>query len=529
MTTPPLLPITGERFDELLELIDPDRKSEVQATAWQVVQQQVQSFSGPSSGSVDLNRIFLDMLRLELLVFPILEDWKSPLNQNEWNRVEQQAEALEELQEKVRKLSIQVRKKDPQGYVQYAELFNRFFSGSEILRGYWGTFREEWKTYKQQWELILARRKRAREREEAAKGESGEAQSSRGGTEVREEDIPLAPPLFRRDQWLALGQIGIFLDAELRQRCARYLKEPPPPGLPHPAVRLLVQELQQIYLRTQGFELLEKIQLVQQRNAQLIQELQALFPEPIISDAIRAQEQQERDREPAPVGGTPERKTSLKPLLLMTLGLGVAAVAVFLLMQLVPGVQQQPLKPLKFEPKGNTLSARNPSSQDPQQIKLEETINLFGLDLSTRQDDSRLMALTQGSEAERNSATRSFLEELGKDANFLFTQAGAYFLFWKGEVKRMLTTGELQQMLTRLKAQTEELKTLVQQFGSDRSRIVPETLDGEPVYALEVESADGETVQLYTNAEGVRMRMSNGQFLEESLSPAEARSRLGLR
>jgi predicted lactoylglutathione lyase len=139
------------------------------------------------------------------------------------------------------------------------------------------------------------------------------------------------------------------------------------------------------------------------------------------------------------------------------------------------------------------------------------------------------MALTQGSEAERNSATRSFLEELGKDANFLFTQAGAYFLFWKGEVKRMLTTGELQQMLTRLKAQTEELKTLVQQFGSDRSRIVPETLDGEPVYALEVESADGETVQLYTNAEGVRMRMSNGQFLEESLSPAEARSRLGLR
>ncbi len=522
MNGPQLLPMTGERFDELLDLVDPDRKTKAQATAWEVVQQQTQTYKGPS-GTVDLNRIFLDMLRLELLVFPILEDWKSPLSQDEWNQIDQQAEEVDALLEKVRKLSILVRKKDPQEYSQFAEMFNRFFSGSEQLRSTWGSFKEEWRVYKQQWELVNARRKRARERAEAA-------DANASTTDADMEDYPVAPPLFRRDQWLALRQMGIVLEAELRQRTADYQKTPPLPGFPHPALRHLVQELQQIFLRTQGFELLEKVQLIQQRNAQLIEEIQSLFPEPIISESMRSDSEEEREKTPLPPPPvTPPPPTNFKPLLLLFAGIGVVGLLVFLLMPFNPAPQKNPLKELKFEPKGNTLRARNSPDQGPQEIELRDTINQFGLNLSVRQNDSRLMALSHGNEKERSEAVKSFLSELGRDAAFAFAEAGSYFMFWKGQVKEMLSINELQQTLQRLKRQVDGLKQAATRLATPNSRIVPETLDGESVYALEVQSSEGETVQLYLNAEGVRLRMSNGEFLDETLSPEQVNARLGLR
>ncbi len=532
MNGPQLLPLTGERFDELLDLVDPDRKTKAQATAWEVVQQQTQTYPGPS-GTVDLNRIFLDMLRLELLVFPILEDWKSPLSQDEWNQIDQQAEEVDALLEKVRKLSILVRKKDPQGYAQFAELFNRFFAGNEQLRSNWSHFKEEWRVYKQQWELVNARRKRARERAEANRAnETPDAAANTAATSSEDDmdDYPVAPPLFRRDQWLALRQMGIVLEAELRQRTASYQKTPLPPGFPHPALRHLVQELQQIFLRTQGFELLEKVQLVQQRNAQLIEEVQSLFPEPIISESMRSESEEERESSPLPPPPvTPPPPTNFKPLLFLFAGIGVVGLLVFLLMPLNPAPQKNPLKELKFEPKGNTLRARNVPDQGPQEIELRDTINHFGLNLEVRQNDSRLMALSHGNDRERSEAVKSFLSELGRDAAFAFAQAGSYFMFWKGQVKELLSIDELQQTLQRLKQQVDSLKRTATRLATPNSRIVPENLNGESVYALEVQSSEGETVQLYQNAEGVRLRMSNGEFLDEVLTPEQVNARLGLR
>ena len=51
----------------------------------------------------------------------------------------------------------------------------------------------------------------------------------------------------------------------------------------HPAINFLVEELRKIYLKTHGFELIDRVKLIQERNDQLMQELQPYFPEPIIS------------------------------------------------------------------------------------------------------------------------------------------------------------------------------------------------------------------------------------------------------
>ena len=57
----------------------------------------------------------------------------------------------------------------------------------------------------------------------------------------------------------------------------------------HPGVRFLVEELRKIYLKTHGFELIDRVKLVQERNDQLMEELQPFFPEPIISEKMLAE------------------------------------------------------------------------------------------------------------------------------------------------------------------------------------------------------------------------------------------------
>ena len=57
----------------------------------------------------------------------------------------------------------------------------------------------------------------------------------------------------------------------------------------HVGVKFLVEELRKIYLKTHGFELIDRVKLIQKRNDQLMQELQPYYPEPIISEEIKLQ------------------------------------------------------------------------------------------------------------------------------------------------------------------------------------------------------------------------------------------------
>ena len=122
-----IIPISGEHFDEFMLLTNPEHKSSRKKQAWQALRQQIQVYT-PDSLKVDLNRICVDTIRMELLIFPVVEHWKRPLTNAEWSHIEKEAKQLEHQMEKLRKLSSLVRKKDPLSFADLAPLFNKLFN-----------------------------------------------------------------------------------------------------------------------------------------------------------------------------------------------------------------------------------------------------------------------------------------------------------------------------------------------------------------------------------------------------------------
>ena len=97
--------------------------------------------------------------------------------------------------------------------------------------------------------------------------------------------------MFSRDRWHALRVSSKALETELLHQCQRFRNShkkdfEDPDNKIHPAINFLVEELRKIYLKTHGFELIDRVKLIQERNDQLMQELQPYFPEPIISSKM---------------------------------------------------------------------------------------------------------------------------------------------------------------------------------------------------------------------------------------------------
>ena len=110
MDTTSIIPISGDHFEDFMLLTNPEHKSSRTKQAWQALRQQIQAHV-PSSLRLDLNRICVDTIRMELLIFPVVEHWKRPLTNAEWAHIENEAKQLEQQMEKLRKLSSLVRKK----------------------------------------------------------------------------------------------------------------------------------------------------------------------------------------------------------------------------------------------------------------------------------------------------------------------------------------------------------------------------------------------------------------------------------
>ena len=107
-----ITPISGDHFEDFMLLTNPDHKPTKTKQAWHALQQQTQTHV-PSTKTIDLNRICVDTIRMELLIFPVVEHWIRPLTNTEWNHIDKESVLLEKQMEKMRKLSILVRKKDP--------------------------------------------------------------------------------------------------------------------------------------------------------------------------------------------------------------------------------------------------------------------------------------------------------------------------------------------------------------------------------------------------------------------------------
>jgi hypothetical protein len=97
-----------------------------------------------------------------------------------------------------------------------------------------------------------------------------------------------------------------------------------------------------------------------------------------------------------------------------------------------------------------------------------------------------------------------------------------------GELEQFTNPQQVRKALENLERRLKRIRSLFTEIGANpkNSRVVPDLVDGEPTYALESVTADGEPIRIYVDGEGVRLRLSNGQFMPQKLSPKAARERL---
>ena len=98
-------PISGDNFEDFLLLTDPEEKSLKTQQAWKALQHQINTHNEKSK-VIDLNRICVAMIKMELLIFPVVEHWKRPLTNSEWAYIDKESIQLESQMEKMKKLSI---------------------------------------------------------------------------------------------------------------------------------------------------------------------------------------------------------------------------------------------------------------------------------------------------------------------------------------------------------------------------------------------------------------------------------------
>ncbi|MDP6331904.1 MAG: hypothetical protein QF788_02365, partial [SAR324 cluster bacterium] len=215
-----IIPISGEHFDEFILLTNPEHKSSRKKQAWQALRQQIQVYT-PDSLKVDLNRICVDTIRMELLIFPVVEHWKRPLTNAEWSHIEKEAKQLEHQMDKLRKLSSLVRKKDPLSFADLAPLFNKLFEYNLELRNNWKTFKNAWSDYKKGWQQFQTKKKQLlRSKKHTTKSEA--ESFAKVNSADKEIEPPESPPMFSRDRWHALRISSKALEIEVLHQCQRF-------------------------------------------------------------------------------------------------------------------------------------------------------------------------------------------------------------------------------------------------------------------------------------------------------------------
>ena len=531
-----ITPISGDHFEDFMLLTNPDHKSTKTKQAWHALQQQTQTHV-PSTKSIDLNRICVDTIRMELLIFPVVEHWKRPLTNTEWNHIDKESVLLEKQMEKMRKLSILVRKKDPLSFPDIAPLFNKLFKHNKELRNNWGEFKQAWSNYKKDWQIFQMEKSQVRKsKHKSAKTLSVDSANNSSN----EENItpPVSPPMFPRDRWHALRVGSKALEVEVLHQCQRFrngTKQDPEEikEATHPGVKFLVEELRKIYLKTHGFELIKRVKLVQERNDQLMQELQPYFPEPIISAKMLEKTKHSfKPRERSAAGSKNENKSAGKFLLkiiliILFIFLGTFLIFFFQNQGQPPG--ESLMKHLKFVPKNKTLTAKSSTANKLSEFNLEDMMQSFGSNIPVQESSERLKKMVTASPEILENIANNILREIGKNTVFVFSEAKSLFLFWKGKLEKFASSQDLQKKLRQLDQQYKDVESLWREIGDDAPenvKLIPDFLDGKSTYALEMLDKNGDPMQVYMTEEGVLLRLSNGQLLDKPLTPTEAAQKI---
>ena len=344
--------------------------------------------------------------------------------------------------------------------------------------------------------------------------------------------------MFSRDRWHALRISSKALEIEVLHQCQRFRdgimqEEEDLNNETHPVVKFLVEELRKIYLKTHGFELIERVKLVQHRNDQLIQELQPYFTEPIISEEMKAVTKATSPLRNISAKKIKKDKSSgsnfLKRFVLILLLIMLGIFIIFLLKMQDPSTGKNLIKHLKFFPKNKTLTADSKTDNKPSEFNMEDMMQEFGSNISVQESNARLKKMITASPQILDKIANSILQEIGENAVFVFSEAQTIYLFWKGKLEKFTSPEDLKKKLKQLKQKYTGVESLWKQMGDktpENVKVVPDVLDGESTYALEMLDENGDPLKAYMSEEGVLLRLSNGQLLDKPLTPYEAAQKI---
>ena len=533
-----LNPISGDQFEDFLLLTDPKEKSSKTKQAWQALQQQIQSHD-KNSQLVDLNRICVDMIKMELLIFPVVEHWKRPLTNAEWAYIDKEAIQLENQMEKMKKLSGLVKKKDPHAFPSISPLFNKLLQINQALRSNWESFKSSWSEYKKDWQHFQSRKKKLLNKKQK-NPKSGQKDFQANSPEEQEIEPPISPPMFSRDRWHALRVSSKALETELLHQCQRFRNGTKKDNLNlegdiHPAINFLVEELRKIYLKTHGFELIDRVKLIQERNDQLMQELQPFYPEPIISAKMLA-ETKPSQKIRYPTNKKNKNKKSLPKkfsrkiiLIIFSIIILLSTLAIFIFEKQNFNPQKNIIKHLKFVPKNKTLTAKSSAEDKLSELNLEDMMKEFGSDIPVQESNELLKKMITATPEILENITNRILNEIGENTVFVFSEAKAIYLFWKGKLEKFLSPDDFKKKLAELERQYKGIESFWKGMGDsapENLRIVPDVLDGKSTYAMEMLDENGDPLKVYMSDEGIVLRLNNGKILDKPLSVEEASKKI---
>ena len=536
MESSTIVPISGDHFENFLLLTNQEQKSKKIKQAWQILRQQIHAQTADNK-KIDLNRIFVDTVRMELLIFPVVEHWKRPLTNAEWEHIDRDSIHLEKQMEQMKKMSALLRKKDPRLFPEIAPLFNKMFDYNRELRNNWAEFKKLWTNYKKEWELFQLRKKQAlKNKQKSIKSNQVSAETNNS---VENIEPPDSPPMFSREHWHALRVSTKALEVEILRQCEHFRggkinRQENSNGEAHAGVRFLVEELRKIYLKTHGFELIERVKLVQKRNDQLMQELQPYFPEPIISEEIKLQTMPVSNNLENSAFRKYKQKTARtnrlqKLLLAAILFSGLGGLIIYFSQNQGLNKNKNLIKHLKFVPKEETISANSPPSNDLSDISMDDMLNGFESDIPLLESNERLKKMITAPPEILENIANNILQEIGKNTVFVFSEAKSLFLFWKGSLEKFVSVDDLNKKLKQLENRYIDVKSLWEKMGDkapENVKVIPDILDGEATYALEMLDEKGTPMKVYMTEDGVMMRLSNGELLDKPITAEEASQKI---
>lgn len=521
-------PITGDRFEEFLLLTFSQKKDTDLQPAWYKIQQQIKAFSANQS-AIDLNQIFIDIMWLEALSYPIVEDLKRDITSEEWKNFEKQCHEIQERTKKVRMGFLHVQKQNPHSFEQLTPILNLLVKYNKELQSLWKDFKEEWRVYQNS-----PQPESGSDDDTTSESPPNENANATDLSENDEETNALVPPVFNRIQWHVYNVTIKVLAATLNHQwktinAPESIKE----EKVHPVVKLMVDEVRQIDQQTAEFEIIERVKIIRQRNAQLIHQLTPFYGnEPIIIKEVKEPSPSLKN-EPSPVSQPIQARrksfftfAALKRVLLALIIILLLVIAGLVLNLWKPSSDHSEIseRTLSFTPKGPTVS---PAAKKKQNLipesQLKKIMAGFKLNIPVYPASEELKQAANSPELKSQNALRKILENMGQET-LIFQDAKKLYLVWKNKIQQFASLEEFQKYMQQLAEQYQQLLETVQVIQEELSQydisISAGTVDGNPTYKMILKDKSGHTVtEIYLDSSIFRMQWEDSEQEQKALTP----------